>query len=156
VSVKTIFSDAEGRVYLLCPFCGKSDKRSVGQFPNIHKPLSISCSCGNSYDVQIEIRKAYRKETSLEAFYSKWNFPGDFEKATIVDLTLGGCRLRASKEHTLNQGDWITLVFRLDNPERTEIRKDAVICRVNGNDIGCSFAVRTVYDPDLGFYLRTK
>lgn len=156
MSVKTISPDAEGMVYLLCPSCRKTSKMPVGQFPHIHKPLSISCSCGNSYDVQIEVRKAYRKETCLEAFYSKLNSPGDFEEATIVDLTLGGCRLRASKKPTLNQGEWITLVFRLDNPERTEIRKDAVICRVKEDDIGCNFAVRTVYDPDLGFYLRTK
>lgn len=75
---------------------------------------------------------------------------------TVVNLTLGGCGLLASNEPALNQGDWIKLVFKLDDAKRTEIKRNAVVRRVTGNYIGCQFTVATAYDPDIGFYLRME
>jgi len=156
VSVKIIFVDDKGMVYLLCPFCGVGGKRPVEQFMYIHKPVTISCSCGNTYDVQIDARKTYRKETSLEGLYAKLASPSDFESMTVVNLTFSGCGLLTPKEPALNVGDWIKLVFKLDDAKRTEIKRKAVVRKVIGNYIGCQFTATAVYDPDIGFYLRTK
>ncbi|OHE19185.1 MAG: hypothetical protein A2X95_05000 [Syntrophobacterales bacterium GWF2_56_9] len=156
MSEKIVFADDKGMVYLLCPFCGEGSKRPLEQFPYIHKPVTISCSCGNTYDVQIDARKTFRKKTSLEGLYAKLVSPGDFERMTVVNLTLGGCGLLASNEPALNQGDWIKLVFKLDDAKRTEIKRNAVVRRVTGNYIGCQFTVATAYDPDIGFYLRME
>ena len=156
MSVKIIFADDKGMVYLLCPFCGEGSKKPLEQFPSIHKPVTISCSCGNTYDVQIDARKTFRKKTSLEGLYAKLVSTGDFERMTVVNLTLGGCGLLVSNEPALNQGDWINLVFRLDDAKRTEIKRNAVVRRVIGNYIGCQFKAVAAYDPDIGFYLRTK
>jgi len=156
VSVKIIFVDDKGMVYLLCPFCGDGSKRPLEKFPYIHKPVTISCSCGNTYDVQIDARKTFRKETSLEGLYANLVSAGDFERMTVVNLTFSGCGLLASKEPALNQGDWIKMVFKLDDAKRTEIKRNAVVRRVIGNYIGCQFKATAAYDPDIGFYLRTK
>jgi hypothetical protein len=156
VPVKVIFVDDKGMVYLLCPFCGEGSKRPVEQFMHIHKPITISCSCGNTYDVQIDARKTYRKETSLEGLYAKLASPGDFESMTVVNLTFSGCGLLAYKEPSLKEGDWIKLAFKLDDAKRTQIKRNAVVRRVIGNYIGCQFKATAAYDPDIGFYLRAK
>ena len=154
--VKVIFVDDKGMVFLLCPFCGVGGKRPLEQFMQIHKPVTISCSCGNTYDVQIDARKTYRKETSLKGLYAKLASPGDFETMTVVNLTLSGCGLLASNEPALKEGDLIKLAFKLDDAKCTEIKRKAVVRRVIGNYIGCQFKATAAYDPDIGFYLRTK
>jgi hypothetical protein len=159
MSVKTISVDAEGMFCLSCPFCGESSSRRAESFSNSNQPngISITCaSCGKAYAIQIDLRKAFRKKTFFDGFYSKLGTPGGFEKMTIVDLSLGGCSFLASGKHSLNPDDRIKVMFNLDNAQRTKIEKEAVVRVVKGRQIGCEFAVTASgYDPDIGFYLRS-
>lgn len=101
-----------------------------------------------------ENRRHFRKETQLESSYWKhasYGVFGKLEKATVVDISTGGCRIHVSDDHELQQNDFITLIFRLDNKERTKLQKEAIICRVDGNYIGCKFS--SEYDKDIWFYV---
>ena len=157
--VKAISVDAKGMVSLSCPFCGESSAKRAEAFPNSNQPngINITCSsCGKSYEIQIDLRKAFRKKTFFDGFYSKRVPPGGFEKMTVVDLSLGGCSFLASGRHSLNLDDRIKLVFNLDDAQHTKIEKDAVVRIVMGRQIGCEFAATASgYDPDIGFYLRS-
>jgi hypothetical protein len=145
-------------VFLNCPFCENSSRRRAESFPNSNQPngISITCSsCGKTYEIQLDFRKAFRKITFFDGFYSKLSSPGSFEKMTVVDLSLGGCSFLASGRHSLNPDDRIKLVFNLDNAQHTKIEKDVVVRIVKGRQIGCEFiATASGYDPDIGFYLR--
>jgi PilZ domain. len=156
MTVKAISVDGQGMISLNCPFCGNSSVKRAESFPNSNQPngISITCSsCGKTYEIQIDVRKAFRKKTFFDGFYSKLGSPGGFEKMTVVDLSLGGCSFLASGRHSLNPDDQIKLVFNLDNAQHTKIEKDAV---VRGRQIGCEFAATASgYDPDIGFYLRS-
>jgi hypothetical protein len=158
MSVKTISVNEKGMVFLNCPFCENSSRRRAESFPNSNQPngISITCSsCGKTYEIQLDFRKAFRKITFFDGFYSKLGSPGSFEKMTVVDLSLGGCSFLASGRHSLNPDDRIKLVFNLDNAQHTKIEKDVVVRIVKGRQIGCEFiATASGYDPDIGFYLR--
>ena len=159
MSVKTISVNEKGMVFLNCPFCENSSRRRAESFPNSNQPngISITCSsCGKTYEIQLDFRKAFRKITFFDGFYSKLGSPGGFEKMTVVDLSLGGCSFLDSGRHSLNPDDRIKLVFNLDNAQHTKIEKDVVVRIVKGRQIGCEFiATASGYDPDIGFYLRS-
>jgi hypothetical protein len=150
MAVKTIFPDDQGMIYLLCPFCSANTLESAKLFPS-HKPISINCSCGKSYEVVIEYRKAFRKKTALPAIYWKIDSPDASQNGTIHDLTLDGCCLLVSDKHTFQQGDYIKLLFRLDN---SKIEREAVLCRIGEKYIGCQFIGKALFDPVLGFYVQ--
>lgn len=153
MAAKTIVPNEQGMIYLLCPFCNANTLESAKLFP-IHKPISINCSCGKSYELVIEYRKAFRKKTSLPTIYWKIVSQDVFQNGTIFDLTLDGCCLLVSDKHTLHQGDHIKLLFKLDNSKHTKIERKAVICRINENYMGCQFVGKAVFDPELGFYVQ--
>jgi hypothetical protein len=152
MSVKKVFVNAKGMVFLLCPFCGDNSEQPAKQFPS-NQIMSIACSCGKTYEFQVEVRKHFRKATALGGFYLKDDAPDHFLKMMVTDLSLDGCCLRVSDKHTLHVGDSILIVFKLDNAKRTEINRHATVLRVVGNIIGCQLT-RDVYDPELGFYVE--
>jgi predicted RNA-binding Zn-ribbon protein involved in translation (DUF1610 family) len=157
--IKALSVDAKGMVSLHCPFCGDSSIKRAESFPHGNQPngISITCSsCGKAYEIQLDLRKAFRKTTFFDGFYAKLNPPGSFEKMTVVDLSLGGFSFLASGKHSLNPDDRIKLMFNLDNAQHTKIEKEAVVRVVKGRQIGCEFAhTASGYDPDIGFYLRS-
>ena len=160
MSVRAVSVNKKGMVYVNCPFCWDSSKKHANSLPNGNQPtgISVTCSnsdCGKTYEIQLDFRKAFRKITFFDGFYSKLGSSGGFEKMTIVDLSLGGCSFLASGRHSLNPDDRIKLVFNLDNAQHTKIEKDVVVRIVKGRQIGCEFiATASGYDPDIGFYLR--
>jgi c-di-GMP-binding flagellar brake protein YcgR len=92
-----------------------------------------------------ERRKLLRRKTYLESHYwkhSSYTVFDKIEKAIVVDLSTGGCRIHVSDGHNLHRNDTITLVFKLDDPDRTEIQQEAVIRWVLGNFAGCKFSYK--------------
>jgi len=152
MSVKKVFVNAKGMIFLLCPFCGENSEQPAKQFPT-NQTMSISCSCGKTYEFQIEVRNYFRRVTALGGFYLKDDAPDHFLKMTVTDLSLYGCCLRVSDKHTLHVGDSIKVVFKLDNAQRTEIKRHATVLRIVENIIGCQLT-RDAYDPELGFYVE--
>jgi hypothetical protein len=150
--VKKVFANAKGMIFLLCPFCGENSEKPAKQFP-MHQQISISCSCGKTYEFQIETRNEFRKQTTLGAIYWKLDSPDKFQKATIADLSLNGFCLCTSGEHTLQSNDLIKVNFKLDDSRRTKIDREARVCWIAGNKIGCQFTSTPPYDPKVGFYV---
>ncbi|MDP2735583.1 MAG: PilZ domain-containing protein [bacterium] len=153
MTAKAIFPDVQGNIYLLCPFCNANTLKSEKLFP-VHKVVRIDCSCGKSYEIIIEHRIAFRKKTSLSCVYWKKDSFDAPKHGTISDLTLDGCLLLVSDEHDLLQDEPIQVLFQLDNPERSRIKREAVIRRINKNYIGCQFVNKPALDAVLGFYVQ--
>ena len=60
MSATVIFTDAEGMVVLHCPLCAKSRREPASKFPS-NVPFKVDCPCGGSYEIEIEVRKFFRK-----------------------------------------------------------------------------------------------
>ena len=153
MAVKKAFADEKGMFSVDCPFCGEYSRKPVDQFP-VHQSASITCSCGNAYEVDIETRKDSRKKTDLKGYYTKGGDSiNDFERMTVIDLTIDGCCLLVSDKHRLTVGDSIKVMFKLNNAGRTEIKRVATVRWIAGSKVGCQLS-RHTYDPELGFYLK--
>jgi hypothetical protein len=153
MSATVIFADAEGKVVLHCPACEKSRREPAANFPT-NVPFRVDCPCGASYEIEIEVRKHFRKSIEFDGLLSRLEPEGLSEKVAIVNLSYGGCGFNASPKHGLRMGDRIKVCFTLDDAMKTMVRKEANVCFVKGRYIGCEFAQSAGgLEPDIGFYL---
>jgi hypothetical protein len=156
-AIKKLYVDKDGVVTFVCPKCSESQRESVAQYKDQTGNIKVECKCSNVYEVQLEFRKSFRKETFLDGLYYRASHPGDWGKMTIRDLSLGGCRFETSKAHLLDLGEEIKLEFVLDDPRRSNIRKKAVVSAIEGRLVGCKFSDPPgSIDSELGFYMRRR
>jgi c-di-GMP-binding flagellar brake protein YcgR len=105
-----------------------------------------------------ELRKGSRIATSLEAYYWKrgsLDIFGKVQKGMVLNLSLGGCCLLVPKNNMINLYCKIHLAFLLDDKQHTKIERDAVVCRVTENQIGCKFTSEVHGDePKLVSYIN--
>jgi hypothetical protein len=74
----------------------------------------------------------------------------------VLDLSRIGVRLRLRQERYLHIGDRLMLQFRLDDANRSTVRREGVVRRINGADLGAEFTPADPNDPSskaIGFYL---
>jgi hypothetical protein len=154
MSVKIIYTDANGMVFLHCPFCERSRREPVADFPS-NVTFKVDCPCGGSYESMIEVRKIFRKSLSFKVLISRIDPPGFSETVVVNNLSLGGCGFQASAKHGLQIGNIIQIRFKTDNVTKPIIWKEATVRFVNDRYIGCEFAPTVVgMDADFGFYFR--
>ena len=156
-TVKTFYVDKDGMVTFICPKCNESRRESAAQYMNQTETIRVECKCSNIYEVRLEFRKAYRKETSLDGLYFRTNESGEWGKMIVKDLSLGGCRFETVKTHLLEKGEVIRIEFVLDDARGATIKKNAVVFDVEGRSVGCKFSQPPGHiDSELGFYLRKR
>jgi hypothetical protein len=153
--IKKLYVSPDGMVTFICPKCGNARKESVLQYKDSKVPVKVDCICTNVYEVKLEFRKFYRKETNLVGFYVRSSQSKDWGKMVVKNLSMGGCGAETSKTCTLVRGEEINLEFTLDDRKRSKIKKKAVVVALKEQYIGCRFCASPgSFDADLGFYLR--
>lgn len=147
------FVKQDNQAIIVCPACDSAKTLSVGQFRHRQHELKVKCQCGHAFNLQLEFRRNFRKETELEGIYDL-NPPGrGGGKITVVNLSLSGASFEVRGVNDLKVGQTGSLVFTLDNRKETVLFKRVVIKSVNGNRIGCEFKEDQAFQKDLGFYL---
>lgn len=154
MAATVIYADRDGMVVLHCPVCEKSRREPVAKFPS-NVPLKINChACGAGYEIEIEVRKHFRKTIEFDGLMSRLEPEGLSEKIAIVNLSYGGCGFNASPKHGLELGNRIRVTFTLDDAMKTTLRKEATVRFVKGRYVGCEFSSTAGgMEPDIGFYL---
>jgi hypothetical protein len=150
-SLKVFLSDS-GKTTVKCPFCKKCHHTTVPKhFHN--KPVMGKCNCGQSFPVLFDSRKYYRKEVRLPGMY--WNTFGEKDLMTVTTLSFSGAGFESGQRNpSLNSGETIRLNFLLKNSDKIWIKSDALVRRVNGNQIGVDFiGMEEHHQKCLGFYL---
>jgi hypothetical protein len=150
-SLKVFLSDS-GKTTVKCPFCKKCHHTTVPKhFHN--KPVLGKCNCGQSFPVLFDSRKYYRKEVRLPGMY--WNAFGEKDLMTVTTLSFSGAGFESGQRNpSLNSGETIRLNFLLKNSDKIWIKSDALVRRVNGNQIGVDFMGMDDHQQKcLGFYL---
>ncbi len=148
---------------LVCPECGTSKTVDVSKYKPLDKAvrLKIKCSCGNTYSPTLERREHYRKETNFPGQYINTLPGGEQEKGTVTvtDISRTGLRIKFKVEPNFRVGTRFVVEFRLDDKERTLVRKEVIIRRISGLVISaefCSVSSISSSDPNdraIGFYL---
>jgi hypothetical protein len=127
---------------------------SVRQFRHHLHLLKVKCKCGNSFRVQLEFRRHYRKPTELNGTFDPTYPASGGGVAKIVNLSLSGACFEIRAMHDLKIGQRGKLLFTLDNRKQTALCKNIYIRSVDGIRIGSEFINDRAFDKDLGFYLR--
>lgn len=152
---KAFVKEGDETTTIICPACNTVKDITVRQFRHRLHMLKVKCKCGQSFRVQLEFRRHYRKPTDLAGIYNPFSPAGGEGIAKIVNLSLSGVCFIVKGMHDLRIGQKGSLVFKLDNRKETLLSKKVTIRAVTGNRIGCEFIEDRAFDKDLGFYLRT-
>lgn len=140
---------------MVCQTCGHVQKEPAGNYKDIRGPVRIQCPCGHVYDIEVEFRKFYRRETRLDGVYAPVSDPRGWCKIIVKNLSLGGCGFEMAAGNVLHPGDEISIEFKLNDVKQTLVKRKAVVLSVRGRFVGCRFKeLPGTFDPDLGFYLR--
>lgn len=156
------FISSDNKATLACPECDRSRTFDVTPYLKVSKAVTIKvkCPCGNRFPVQLERRRHFRKSVHFEGTFSRTAQGRDVDRGrvAVLDLSRTGVKLRLNDNSSLGVGDTILLEFELDDSKRSRIRKESIIRRIDGFDLGAEFASTDPSDPDakaIGFYLFT-
>ena len=163
MELKKIYVNDNEKGTLICEKCGKTRVVNLSDFKNIGKLLKVKCSCGYFFFVSIEVRKFYRKSTHLNGEYIKIsrNAPKELEKGTMTveDLSRTGLGFRTKTQHNLRVRDMLRVQFTLDDAQRSEVHKSAIVKRISHNFVGAEFVDFDAFNETnrlLGFYLMPR
>lgn len=152
VHQEKVFVSNDGTATISCPHCGITKQIPVERYRNKKHTVKIRCGCSESFIVQLEFRRNWRKRTELLGTYSIKSGGGG--SATIINLSKNGVGFSVSGLHRIQAGQKGSIDFVLDNRKSTRISKEIVIRSVDGNRIGCEFVANQPFEKDLGFYLQ--
>lgn len=154
-----IFINNENRTTVVCPKCGKSKSADVSDYLKFDKAIKVKCKCkcGYSYTFLLERRKNYRKNVNLPGTYVHVTSEKRINRGlmTVKDISRTGLKLMFNREviRNFNIGDTLRIEFRLDDRERSFIRKKVTIKTFDGSYAGVEFSWEQEDDKALGFYL---
>lgn len=160
MQIEDIYANFYDAIPMTCPRCHHQKEVPASKFKDLSAPLAVACPCGMTFQVRVIIRRFYRKTTHLAGTYCTTDPQTGhiLEQGRLIvqDLSRGGAGLRTLSPHTLAVDDVLTLVFTLDNPQRTKIEQQARVRWVQKKDVGVEFLEQDAYTEAhrlLGFYL---
>ena len=159
-AMQKLYVNSENKATLVCPACERS--RTIDATPYITLSrivrMRVKCPCGHQATAELERRRHFRKAVHFKGTYA--NMAGcrthGAESMAVLDLSRTGVRLRVRQAEPLSIGDRLMLHFQLDDAKRSTVRKEGVVRRIDGADLGAEFTPSTGTDPNtkaIGFYL---
>jgi len=155
MEVQKVYVNPDNTAVIECPYCQATKVVHVGKFKGPRRRLKIRCTCNASLPVTFEFRRAYRKKTDLQGFYSKVRHAHAPGKIDVKDLSMKGVRFVTASPHTLRKGDEVIVKFTLDDRNRSKIERKGVVRWVKDREVGCRFSESAQYDKVFGFYLMS-
>ena len=152
-SILTFYPDAENQIEIKCPECAAKKKLNAIAYKGKFKIYNIKCPCGFNFKCSFEFRRSYRMNVKLAGEYTILNNSKSGEML-IEDLSLSGVGFVNMSVHLLCVGQQLEVKFRLDDAQRTLVRKKVKITSSNGTDIGAEFVEKAGFEKALGFYLK--
>jgi hypothetical protein len=147
------FVREDGSTVLKCPHCGHARTVSVQHVKDKKKTIKVKCLCKKSYSVALELRRMFRKSTSLKGKYTNLSLDDDSGPMIVQDVSMGGIGFEILGEILLEKEHDLEVTFTLDDKDSSFIRKLVVVKIVKGRYVGCEFKSSFGYDKALGFYL---
>jgi len=156
MDVIKIFVNKNNQAMVRCPACAMVKALPVERFKGKKHALKLRCACERVFQVELDFRGAYRKKTKLSGCYAILAQGGGGGRRLdmyVEDLSLTGIGFTSVGQHGVKVGTRLTVEFVLNDANRTAIKKQVVVRRVENFRIGCEFVGETVPDKVLGFYL---
>jgi len=155
-----VFVTGDSMAVFECPECKKSKAVDVSRYKDIKQiiRIKVKCPCGHSFPVVLERRKSYRKEVNFPGSYTCLLSGNKKEKGVMAvkDLSRSGMKIKLNVKKDFKIGDNLSVEFRLDDQNRSFVKKDAIIRTISDQNLGVEFSSINTSDPGdaaLGFYL---
>ncbi len=148
-----VYSD--GTTTITCPVCSSQKRTSAATLKCEKHVLSVRCRCKTVFKVLLDYRKYYRKPVSLSGTYTTvYQYEKCKGLAQITNISTGGLQYSIVGLNRLHPGCILDLDFLLDDKQCSPIKKQALVCYVHSNVVGCEFIDKRGPDRALAFYLR--
>ncbi len=155
-----VFITDDKMATFICPECSETKAADVSKYKQINKEvrLKIKCACGFSYSVLLERRQQFRKTTAFPGKYTSLPSSGSIQQGdlTVKDISRTGLKLELKMMPGFIVGDRLSVEFRLDDKQKTMIKKEVVVKKISNRFVGsefCSLDPSNPSDKALGFYL---
>ena len=176
--MKKIYLNSENKATLVCPQCEKAKVIDATRYLKKDGPIKIKftfkcrhCFCGTEHAVDcdgtdckqghtlvalLERRRHYRKGVNLTGTIRDER--GKEALMMVIDISKNGLLLKLNHPWTFEVGETLTVIFELDDPQRSKINKDVVIRKMIPPDqLGVEFTSAdnniSHSDKAIGFYL---
>jgi hypothetical protein len=141
---KKIYINEDNMATFICPKCEYLKIMDISKFKELNTAVRIKCKCkcGHAYSVLLERRRYFRKKTNLPGVFvlNEAEYP-----ITIKDISRTGMKIMSSIKNGFSIGDRISVEFNLDDRDRSFIKRDVIIKKIDGSYIGAEF-------PEPEFY----
>ena len=150
-----VFVNLENCLTFTCPTCSKPASIRVDSLKQKVSPLKVRCACKTIFNLDIDYRVHYRKQTKISGTYRSIQ-PHSIREddILIVNLSKEGIGFKVFTGKKIKVGHRLELIFRLDDKKRTTVRREAEVINVEGDFIGCRFTDTSNFEQVLGFYLQ--
>jgi hypothetical protein len=175
--MKTIYLTSENKAILTCPQCEKTQVIDATKFLKKDGPIKIkitfkcrrcycgtehaldcdgvNCKQGHTVAVLLERRRHYRKNVNLQG--TIWDDKGKESPVVVLDISKKGLQIKLNRVGNIDVGSSLTVLFALDDPQRSKIEKDVIVRKKTTPDqLGVEFVSSDTYssaDKAIGFYL---
>jgi hypothetical protein len=138
--IRKVYVDRHDKGIVECRYCMSSRIVNAAKYRNRKGPLKVRCTCGKTFFVSFEWRRASRKETYLEGYWSKLPECKGWTRILVKDISDTGVAFTALGGHHLKERDKVKVRLVKDDRRGTEIEKTAIVRRVMQNHyVGCEF-----------------
>jgi len=155
-----VFVTGSNMAVFECPQCNKGKSVDVSRYKNIQQVvrIKVKCPCGHTYRVVLERRKHFRKDVNFPGSYTHVlpDYREDKGGITVKDLSRSGIKIKLNVEKDFKIGDILSVEFQLNDKQRSLIKKDAAIKKIDKPYLGLEFNSIDSSDPSdkaIGFYM---
>jgi hypothetical protein len=139
--IRKVHVDPDDTALVECPYCLSSRIVNAAKYRNRSDPLTVACTCKKTFLVSFEWRRASRKETYLEGYWTKPPESKDWTRMLVKDISDRGVAFTTLAGHDLREGDKLKVKITKDDRRGTQIEKTAIVRRLGKNNyVGCEFS----------------
>ena len=138
-----VFLNEQKQGTFLCRRCGTGVTKDLSKIVQVQKAIRIKCKCkcGHVFRVLVERRRNYRKSVDLLGMCTYLNKYGNPQRSLIkiLDISTTGLQFSMNSLPGFKVGDKITVEFKLDDREHTQIKENGVVSRILSQKVGLQF-----------------
>jgi len=145
-----------GEGLFICPSCHNSVLKDLSNVISAQRVINIKCKCkcGHVYQAFVDRRTFTRESVNSIGVCFYKNAAGETAKGIIrvLDVSMSGMRFSFNGVPEFSVGDRIMVEFKLDDWERSQVREEGIVRRIQSNKVGLQFDAIERFG-ELGLYL---
>jgi len=154
--IPSIYVRPDNKAVIICIHCNRQKVIDADSFIGHQRNLEVTCICQNVSIVNLEFRNQPRRKKSLRGTYINHSQKDCVGSFSILNVSLTGMGFTSQDAENFNEDDKLTVKFTLDDEQKTEISKVAIVKYINQQSIGCEFEEKEEpFTSPLGNYVMS-